>query len=68
MTNQVKLKGRTLKGKNRIREHGEIWNVLPSPVTPPLPNSLFLESVQTQETRWVHKTGDRDFDIVEEAV
>lgn len=61
MTNTYKLTGISLKGKNRIREHGEIWIELPSPVTPPLVNSIYLQSVKTGETRWVLKEYDPHF-------
>ena len=53
------LKGKTNKGKNRIREHGEAWEVLENE-SPLRPNMLFIKSVKTGEERWLTE----DFDIV----
>lgn len=47
-----RLKGITLKGKNRIREHGEIWEIL-EPIVSPRPDRLFVKSVKTGDVRWV---------------
>ena len=51
------LKGLTGKGKNRIREHGELWKVLELPTgvinmsqKPPFPP---IKSVKTGEERWL---------------
>ena len=51
------LKGKTGHGKNRIREHGELWEVLefppgviaqdPKPALPP------IRSLKTGEWRWL---------------
>lgn len=49
----VKLKGITNHGKNRIREHGEIWKVIEPNLTPK-PIMLLVESVQTGDRRWVN--------------
>lgn len=49
----IKLKGVTNHGKNRIREHGDEWNVLEPKVTP-APNMLFIQSVKTGDTRWLN--------------
>tara|TARA_R110000851_G_scaffold23591_3_gene68951 strand:- start:1033 stop:1239 length:207 start_codon:yes stop_codon:yes gene_type:complete len=62
----VKLKGRTGHGKNRIREQGELWEVLalptgvvcmdPPPVHPP------LKGVMRGDERWFNPV---DFEVVE---
>lgn len=46
------LKGITRHGKNRIREHGDTWIVIPSAVTPK-PSDLFIESTKTGDRRWL---------------
>jgi hypothetical protein len=52
MGNIITLKGRTNKGKNRIREHGDQWVVMETTLTPspPLPP---VKSLKTGETRWL---------------
>ena len=50
--------GKTNKGKNRIREHGEVWKFLNG--NPLRPNMLSIKSVKTGEERWLTE----DFDIV----
>ena len=46
------LKGLTNKGKNRIREHGDQWEVMETTLTPkpPLPP---IKSLKTGEIRWL---------------
>ena len=46
------LKGLTGKGKNRIREHGDKWEVMETNLTPkpPLPP---IKSLKTGEIRWL---------------
>ena len=62
----IKLKGITGHGKNRIREHGELWEVLELPPgvvsmsnKPTLPP---VKSVKTGEWRWLD---EKNFEIVE---
>ena len=51
----IKLKGITGHGKNRIREHGELWEVLEFPTgvvsMSPKPALLPIKSVKTGEER-----------------
>lgn len=65
----VKLTGKTMKGKNRVREHGPLWvvHVITEKV---LFNSepgpwMFISPVGTEfqdkSSRWVHETNDTDF-------
>ena len=46
------LKGKTGHGKNRIREHGDKWEVMETNLTPkpPLPP---IKSLKTGEIRWL---------------
>lgn len=53
----IQLKGKTNHGRNRIREHGELWGILDKPSgvirmshKPPFP---FIKSVKTGEERWL---------------
>ena len=53
----IKLKGITGHGKNRIREHGDLWEVLEVPTgvikmshKPPFPP---IKSVKTGAERWL---------------
>ena len=62
----IKLKGITGHGKNRIREHGELWEVLELPPgvvsmsnKPALPP---VKSVKTGVWRWLD---EKNFEIVE---
>ena len=62
------LKGLTGHGKNRVREHGELWEVLefppgvvdmnPKPILPP------IKSVKTGEWRWLD---EKNFEIISES-
>ena len=64
---QFRLKGLTGHGKNRIREHGELWEVLGMPRCvldmDPKPVHPFIESVETGEGRWFDPV---NFEIEEE--
>lgn len=64
----TKLTGKSLKGKNRVRERGEIWEVLR--VTDKVLFSaepgpwLLLQSTDAKKSlQWVHSTADQDFDL-----
>ena len=62
----IKLKGKTGHGKNRIREHGELWEVLEFPTgvvsMSPKPVLTPIKSVKTGEERWLD---EKNFEIVE---
>jgi hypothetical protein len=66
----MKLKGKTLKGKNRIRELGEDWDLVttansvlfdarPGPWLAVAPRS------KPNEWRWIHSRHDDNFEIVD---
>lgn len=52
------LRGLTLKGRNRIREHGIDWELLDCK------DSRFL-LVSGEEMRWIAARDDRDFEIID---
>ena len=73
MRNIIKLKGKTSKGKNRIREHGELWNQitldeigLVSSRNPHLIDRSIqpIRSHLTGEWRWFDFHIDKDFEII----
>ena len=53
----IKLTGKTNHGKNRIREHGDLWEVLELPTgvisMTPKPQFPPIKSVKTGEERWL---------------
>ena len=59
------LKGKTLHGKNRVREHGERWRKL-NATSPLRKGEIAIESLKTGGgARWVHPTNDPDFEVKE---
>lgn len=67
----VRLRGKTQKGKNRIRTHGEMWTVLAETdrvlFNPETGNWLFVapvgESQDHKASRWLHGATDSDFEL-----
>jgi hypothetical protein len=64
---QVKLTGKTLKGKNRVREHGEIWDVIQIDrqlgilIKPEgFPSDM---EVRWVSTGWSNAGTDKDFEV-----
>lgn len=56
----VTVKGKSLKGKNRIREHGEIWKVISEQS-----NKILIESFKNSNNcRWVDFKNDSDMEII----
>jgi hypothetical protein len=51
----VSLLGKTRHGKNRVNEHGTLWLVMPLPKRVPAwpTGSMLLQSVQTNDIRWL---------------
>jgi len=53
----IKLTGKTNHGKNRIREHGDLWEVLELPTgvikMSHKPHFPCIKSVKTNEERWL---------------
>ncbi len=72
----IKLRGKTQKGKNRIRENGEFWTVLaatdhvlfsPDKKGPWVFIAPMGRKQDDKAARWVHTTDDVDFvvDVLE---
>lgn len=75
MVRKVRLKGKTLHGKTRIHQHGEIWEVL-QPTSRGTHSRLELQSLnktmggfsdgrRVKDRRWVHPTNDFNFEVIE---
>jgi hypothetical protein len=71
MMKTVTLSGKSMKGKNRVREHGSVW-VIHAEVERVLFNSepgpwLFVSPVgkafQDKSSRWIHADNDQDFNV-----
>jgi|HubBroStandDraft_6_1064221.scaffolds.fasta_scaffold298177_2 hypothetical protein len=72
------LKGKTLKGKNRIREHGDKWVIFMVGDELPLKflhgkilivpekdwNNKEAFENGWKEMRWIHPTNDPDFEVI----
>ena len=70
---RVRLIGKTLHGKNRIRQHGDIWEVVDRPDRP---DRLALQSLnktfggfsdghKEKDLRWVFPENDPNFEVIE---
>ena len=65
----IRLKGITQKGKNRVREHGEMWSVLAETdrviFSTEAGGWLFVapegKMQNDKASRWIHKLDDLDF-------
>lgn len=56
----VTVKGKSLKGKNRVREHGETWKVISEQ-----PNKILIESLKNPNNcRWIDFKNDSDMEII----
>jgi hypothetical protein len=68
-----RIKGKSNKGKQRIKQHGDLWHVEEATWMTPRPSTLFMTSVKDTGTvfkgamsgRWFN---ERDFDVVETGV
>lgn len=63
---QVRLTGVTRKGKTRIGNSGDVWNIVEGAVEAlsPSPNgSLFLRSLDGRDARWVSLSHDPNFTV-----
>ena len=65
MTKILRLKGISNHGKNRVREHGELWRVTEhnSKTHVMRLNEIFIESLETGDSRWVNPSEDRNFEV-----
>jgi hypothetical protein len=63
---QVKLTGKTRKGKTRIGTHGALWNVVEGAaeaLTPFRENCILLTSMNGRDWRWVDVKNDENFTV-----
>lgn len=71
---QVKLIGKSKKGKQRVKLHGELWDVekisekhlFPRAIDGPGPFLFIRPNSGSDDCRWVSEVRDPDFDVVEE--
>lgn len=64
--NRIVLIGKTRRGKNKIREHGEYWDVVDRwDCVQCLDNKpgILVVSIQDQDVRWVAVENDSHFDV-----
>lgn len=64
----ITLRGKSLKGKNRIREHGATWAIVDySNIAMCFNNqpAWYVRSEATGHERWIRQNDDRDFVIME---
>ena len=66
----MKLVGKSLKGKNRIRELGSEWKLIQTVMAVGFSSEpgpwLMVEPISnSNKGRWIHKTNDIDFIILE---
>lgn len=68
----IRLKGKTQKGKNRVREHGEFWFVFAETdhvlfakdkAGPWLFISPMGKDQNHKSSRWIHGNSDSDFEL-----
>jgi len=75
MVDTIVLRGKTRHGKNRINQHGEVWEVVDDNGKFKGQPAFSLKSLNKTEgprgkkghdSRWVLKKNDPDFEIVDE--
>lgn len=61
----IKVRGLSQKGKNRIREHGNVWTIIQISETVRFSSDigpwLLLRSLNGNSIRWMKETNDKDF-------
>lgn len=69
----ILLRGKSLKGKNRIHERGNAWRVRQGYHQPSIAaGKIFIESInealfhdgQYPDYRWIHPVNDPDFEVI----
>ena len=58
------LEGTSKKGKERIRRHGDIWNIIRESFVQFAPDlHILVMSEKTSSLRWIKDNQDKDFKI-----
>lgn len=66
MLRVLTLEGITLKGKNRVREHGKFWRVLKIS-DDMMPGMVCIEPVpRATDMRWINPLSDKHFKVVDD--
>lgn len=69
MTMTIKVRGKSQKGKNRVRERGEVWRLVKTAESVLFSSErgpwLLLESLDGKSMRWMQAKNDDDFEQVE---
>lgn len=64
----IELKGKSRHGKTRVAQHGNIWVIMAEKSINTVSNKVgpawLVESFETDDSRWVLKNEDGDFEIV----
>lgn len=64
---KVFLEGKTLKGRNRIREHGNVWEVAivqQEVIFSYNPGPWWLVQAPDGHSRWIHSLEDEHFKVL----
>jgi hypothetical protein len=64
MAKILELTGISNHGKNRIREHGELWRVCEIKIANAFnPDKILVSSERTGNMRWIHPSIDENFKV-----
>ena len=64
MVKILKLTGISNHGKNRVKEHGELWRVCEIKISNAFnPDKILVSSERTGNKRWVHPSMDENFKV-----
>tara|TARA_R110000823_G_scaffold230090_10_gene357031 strand:+ start:1599 stop:1805 length:207 start_codon:yes stop_codon:yes gene_type:complete len=64
-----RLKGRSNKGKQRIKQFGELWKAEDAVWINPMPSTKFITSVSCEGSQFTNPSGrwlkDEDFEVID---
>lgn len=65
MDRKIKLIAKTRKGKNILSKHGNLWKIIKVKQHVPCVDGtgLFIQSLQSNDTRWIAQHNDEDIKI-----
>ena len=71
MFGQITVKGKTNKGRSRVREHGSVFNIVEQRRTVCRGVAFNVESLENTDRgkphrRWISVQNDPDFEIIKE--